>query len=280
MSHPSPGDDSCRICMAHGAVCGTRLVLGKHVATYRRCGECGYVWVEAPHWLEEAYSHAIAALDTGIVVRNLWLADACCALLGTSLRGVQRLLDFGGGTGLLVRMLRDRGHDARWLDAYCENQLAPGFEARAGDTYDLVTAFELVEHLPDPMPVFRRLHALAPRILIATELQPEDPACLMDWWYLAPEAGQHIGFFTRRSLERVAEQLGLVLSSNGRNLHILAPAAVSETWLGMLRKPAMARRWAWLGRRKALTHRDADEMLRALQAGRAVSHTSSNDSFN
>ena len=38
----------------------------------------------------------------GIVVRNLWLADACCALLGTSLRGVQRLLDFGGGTGLLV----------------------------------------------------------------------------------------------------------------------------------------------------------------------------------
>ncbi len=258
-------DSRCRICESAASLFGRQPVLGKYDAAYLRCNACGYLWIDAPHWLAEAYSSAITALDTGILVRNLWLRDACCALLGTSLRHVRSIVDYGGGTGLLVRALRDRGHDAWWMDAYCENLLAGGFEAAPERQYDLLTAFEMVEHLPEPMEVFRQMRSLSPRLLISTELQPRDMRGF-DWWYLAPEAGQHIGFFTRRSLEVVAEQLQLKLSSNGRNLHLLAESQISERWLYMLRKPSRARRWAWLGRRASLAHRDADVMLARLQA--------------
>ncbi len=256
----------CRICDSPAQPFGTQRVLGKYDATYLQCGSCGYLWVQAPTWLDEAYSQAIAALDTGIVVRNLWLADACCALLGTSLRGVRTLVDYGGGSGLLVRLLRDRGYDAWWMDAFCPNLLAAGFQAPPGARFDLLTAFELVEHLPDPMAEFWRMRALAPRLLVSTDLQPSDLDVRMQWRYLAPESGQHVGFFTRRSLEVVAERLGLVLSSNGSNLHLLAESRISNRWLRTLRKPSGAGRWAWLGRRRpSLTYIDADRVLERLR---------------
>lgn len=263
-------DIPCKLCASPTAHFGTQRILGVHEAEYRRCDRCGYVFVLEPHWLEEAYATAIAALDTGIVVRNLWLADATCALLGLSLRRVRRSLDFGGGSGLLVRLMRDRGHDFRWYDEYSPNLLARGFESGPAGRFDMVTAFELVEHLPDPSATFDTLRKLAPVLLISTELLPPGTRQLDDWWYYAPECGQHIGFFTERSLQLVAERLGLVLSSNGRNLHVMAEHPVSRTLLNYLRKPRHARRLAWTGIRRSLAGPDGDallERLRRTQAG-------------
>ncbi len=149
---------TCRLCGGATEAFGETAVLGRHRATYLRCAACGYVFVEDPHWLAEAYAdHAIAALDTGIVMRNLWLADAVDALLRWRFRGVRTALDWGGGTGLFVRLMRDRGHDFRWSDPHCENLFALGFEADEQQPFDLVTCFEVVEHLTDPLPAFERL---------------------------------------------------------------------------------------------------------------------------
>ncbi len=260
---------ACPICTAATDALGAQRFLGKHAGEYRRCRACGHIHVPDPHWLDEAYSSAITALDTGIVARNLWLADASCALLGTSLRGVNRILDYGGGSGLYTRLMRDRGYDAWWWDGYCDNLLAIGFEADLTAQYDLLTAFEFVEHLPEPMPMLLRMRERAPRMLLSTELVPEDRSDLRQWPYLAPEAGQHISFFSARSLAIVAERLGLRLSSNGRNLHLLAPDTVPAWWLLQLRNGKRARRWARLGRKPALTYRDADAMLARLHAAEA-----------
>jgi hypothetical protein len=264
MAHMS---SACRICGQTTFDFGRQEVLGQFQAQYLRCGTCGYVFVDDPHWLELAYSNAIAALDTGIVTRNRWLADATCVLLGLSLRDVRSALDFGGGSGLLVRLMRDRGHDFRWLDAYSPNLLARGFEGDTNDRYDLVTAFELVEHLPDPGAVFARLHALAPTIIISTELLPPGRHRLDDWWYYAPESGQHIGFFTLAALEVVAQRLGLRLSSNGRNLHVLAAQPVSRALLRILAKPGRARCLAWTGTGKSLARRDAAWLRDTMERG-------------
>ena len=86
---------------------------------------------------------------------------------------------------------------------------------------------------------------------------PAAAQCVDDWWYYAPESGQHIGFFTPASLSVLAERTGLQLSSNGRNLHVLAPQAISRTLLRALRKPARARWLARLGMRRSLAHADA-----------------------
>ena len=260
---------ACKVCESPTRAFGSQRVLGAFDAEYRQCEVCGYVFVIDPHWLEQAYSTAIAALDTGIVTRNLWLADASCALLGLQLRGVRRSLDFGGGTGLLVRLMRDRGHDFHWRDAYSPNLLARGFEAAPGDSFDLLTAFELVEHLPEPMSVFEQFRDMAPNLLISTELLPAGARTVDDWWYYAPESGQHIGFFTRASLEVIAERLRLKLSSNGRNLHVLSTQRVSEHLLRALRKPGRARWLAWPGIGKSLAHADAGLLQRRLRAAAA-----------
>ncbi len=255
----------CKICEAATTHFGRQLVLGQFQAEYRRCDQCGYVFIVDPHWLEQAYSTAIAALDTGIVTRNLWLADATSALLGLSFRNVRRTLDFGAGTGLLVRLMRDRGHDFSWHDEYSPNLLAGGFEADLNAQFDMVTAFELVEHLPEPVTTAEKLRSLAPIILISTELMPSSVRGVDDWWYYAPESGQHIGFFTETSLATLAERLGLRLSTNGRNLHVLAPQNVSQTLLRALRKPARARWLARPGIRSSLAHSDAKLLQARLQ---------------
>lgn len=259
--------DTCPICSAGTRHFGRQQMLMRHGAEYRQCVTCGHVFLIDPHWLEQAYSTAIAALDTGIVTRNLWLADATSALLGLSLRRVRTSLDFGGGSGLLVRLMRDRGHDFRWHDTYSPNLLAGGFAGKTRGDYDMVTAFELVEHLVDPMATLETMRAAAPILLLFTELLRPDARQLDDWWYYAPESGQHIGFFTHRSLSTAAERLGLQLSSNGRNLHVLAPHRVSPRLLQALRKPSRAHWLAWTGYRKSLAHADARLLRQRLQAG-------------
>jgi len=248
---------TCKICEAPTDHFGRQLVLAKFDAEYRRCRDCGYVFIVDPHWLDEAYSNAIAALDTGIVTRNLWLADATSALLALSLRDVRRTLDFGGGSGLLVRLMRDRGHDFSWYDAYCPNVLAAGFEAAPDDQFDMVTAFELFEHLLEPIASIERLRAMAPVIVFSTELVPAGVRGPDKWWYFAPESGQHIGFFTVASLTILARRFGLELSTNGRNLHVLAPHRVSSALLSVLGKPSRASWLAKYGIRRSLAHRDA-----------------------
>ena len=81
---------TCKLCGGDTQLFGELIVLGHHRARYLRCEACSYVFVEAPDWLDEAYAdHAITALDTGIVVRNLWLADAVDALLRWRFRKVR-----------------------------------------------------------------------------------------------------------------------------------------------------------------------------------------------
>jgi hypothetical protein len=42
-----------------------------------------------------------------------------------------------------------------------------------------------------------------------------------DWWYFAPETGQHISFYTKKSLLMIAKQFGLNLYTNRCDLHLL-----------------------------------------------------------
>ena len=221
----------CKLCNSATTDFGSLRILESFQARYRRCTSCGFVFVEDVAWLEQAYSAAIAASDTGIVARNLSLADRTGVLIDLAFRDAQRFLDFGGGAGLLVRLMRDRGFDFRLLDKYCVNIFAAGFEAQPTDRFDVVTCMEVVEHLVDPLSGFEELARFAPAIVFSTEILPERANRPGEWWYYAPETGQHVSFYTVPALRVVAQRLQMHLATNGANFHVLSRRPVNASAL-------------------------------------------------
>lgn len=260
----------CKLCESATDYFGELKILRSFDARYRRCTVCGFVSVEDPYWLEQAYASAIAAADTGIVARNLKLAEMTGLLIGLIFHGARRFLDFGGGSGLLVRMMRDQGFDFRLQDKYCVNVFAGGFEAQPGERYDMVTCMEVAEHLTDPLPTFCELRTLvegaaAPALVVSTELLPAAANKPGEWWYYAPETGQHISFYTEAALRVIAEQLGLHVATNGSNFHVFSAMPISQRLLRMIssrKGRAMARAIVRLTgrRRRSLTNSDAEEV--------------------
>jgi hypothetical protein len=195
----------------------THRVLNKYDVAYNWCRACGLLQTEEPYWLEEAYGTAIADLDTGILQRNLLVARLLSGFLYVSFDRRGAYVDLAGGYGLLTRMMRDVGFDFRWSDKYAPNLLARGFEAKVGETYEAVTAVEILEHVHDPVGFFtetlRRWKAGS--IFFTTSLYEGDPPEPDAWWYYAFETGQHVTFYSRRTLASIAKRMGLRLHSDG-----------------------------------------------------------------
>jgi len=213
-------------------------VLSKHRAEYEVCGSCGFLRVQEPHWLDEAYTSAIAAADTGLVMRNISIASKLSAILywGLNERGTGRYVDAAGGYGMLTRLMRDFGFNFYWKDKYCANLIAPGFEyhEKLGPCA-AVTAMEVMEHLTDPVAFVNETLAAANAhtIIFTTELYEGEPPKPDAWWYYAFETGQHVGFYQRRTLQIMGEKLGLHFSSAG-GIHMLSKTAINERLLRLL----------------------------------------------
>ncbi len=215
---------NCNICNAPAQEVFRAKILGKYEAPYFQCTQCGFLRAPEPFWLEESYSSAITALDIGMLKRNLELREVVTAMLRAYFDASGKFVDYGGGYGMLVRLLRDRGMDFYRQDIYAENLFAKNFDLSDAGTekFELLTAFEVFEHLEHPVAEIEKMLQLSDNILFSTELQPIPDPRPDTWWYILPEIGQHISFFSKGSLEALAKQMGLHLSSNGKNLHLLS----------------------------------------------------------
>lgn len=247
----NPSVIDCRVC---GASCSHIFngALLNHNVRYYECATCKYVQTEAPHWLDEAYSEVINRSDTGILrrnERNARLVIRTLALIGR-IRGT--VIDCAGGYGFLVRMLRDRGVDARWADRYCENLVARGFEAEEGERADLITAFEALEHFVEPITELSALLSRANHVLVSTDLIPIPSPQPGTWWYYGPEHGQHIGFYRLSTLEWMAHKLNCHVVSDGKSFHLFSRHPVTHWRWILARRTA---RWAALWSRLHLKSR-------------------------
>lgn len=208
----------CGCCGSNCEPFDSAVLLGRHEVNYFRCPRCGLVRTEEPTWLDEAYARPIAAIDVGLLSRCLLLADLTEAVVRTTSRR-SRCLDWAGGYGILTRLLRDRGLDFRHYDPYTENLFASGLDGDPAHQWDFVTLYEVLEHLPDPARDLLPLCSTSPVLLFTTELLPEPAPSPRAWWYYALESGQHVTFYTLRSLEALADRLGRQLVSDGRSMH-------------------------------------------------------------
>ena len=203
---------------------------------FARCQACGFVHAIDPDWLDAAYEPPINETDLGVVGRSVRMArltrNVVCGLLDPA----AAVLDYGGGYGITVRMLRDSGIDAWRWDPYCENLFARSFESPPDDgrRFDLVTAFEVAEHLPDPLETFSDFFQRGDNLFFSTSLLPDPCPVPGDWEYYGLEHGQHIAFYTLAALRAIARRHRKHLISNGRNLHLMTARPASSFWFRLL----------------------------------------------
>jgi len=206
---------SCKVCGTRSTFFGQTDVLKKYRVQYFRCELCGFIQTETPYWLEEAYSSAIASQDIGIMQRNLLNCELTSAVLNLLFPNMSSAIDYGAGHGMFVRLMRDRGFNFYWSDLHATNDYARGFEYEEGSNCDFLTAFEVLEHLIDPIADLSKLMSLSDNVFVSTCIVPEPAPGLSDWWYFVPSTGQHISFYTRESLLLLAARFGRSLVSVG-----------------------------------------------------------------
>jgi len=144
-------------------------------------------------------------------------ASLCCLFSAAQPR---RILDYGGGDGLLAELLRAAGFAQ--VDTY--DPFVPRYSARPTHRFDCIVSFEVVEHSTDPVGTFAEMNDLltdAGLILFSTLLQPPDiDRQGLNWWYAAPRNG-HVSLYSRASLEMVVQPFGFQVASFNDNLHVL-----------------------------------------------------------
>lgn len=267
-----------------GGLCSplfSSVVLGRHSVRYYRCNDTGFIQTEEPYWLKEAYSDAITQLDIGLLGRNLEKVEFSASALNKicpPCEHAQRFLDYGGGYGIFVRLMRDQGFPFELYDPFCNPLFAKNF--RLADSqlnvsrFDCVTAWEVFEHLADPVTTFKKLMGLTDNLLFSTVLVPEPvPINVTDWWYFTPETGQHVSFFTMPALKSVARKLGVHCYSDGVANHLFTRQALKSRimqphgFLENIRKRCYSRlaRWVAPAEREELRTQDYKMILSSLR---------------
>ncbi len=232
----------CKVCESDSHHLAQGKVMGKYDVDYFQCSNCGFVQTEEPYWLDEAYSQPIASSDVGLAFRNFSFSKITQNLLFNFFNHQARFLDYGGGYGLFVRLMRDAGFDFYWLDKFCQNIFAQGFEigAAANNQFELVTAFEVFEHLVHPTYELENLLKISRNILLSTELLPESNPKPDEWWYYVLHEGQHVSLYTAKSLSILAAKFNLNFYSNGSSLHLLTEKQLPEDLFQQLAKGGLA----------------------------------------
>lgn len=193
------------------------------------CAACGFAWMPQLHAWDEArfrrdiYNADYVLCDPPFVderPRKLahWLAPLC---------GARSVLDYGGGDGKLARLLGAQGIEARSFDPFYDCAPLPQ------DKFDLVTAFEIVEHVAAQAQLFAALRALLKpdaALVFSTLLKPSTLSG--DYWYASARNG-HISLHSEKSLALCMDQAKLAWISLSEELHVAAPRAASlEAWRG------------------------------------------------
>ena len=198
----------CRLCQSPVQQMFSNTILGKHQVNYYLCNRCGALQTADPYWLDEAYEGSAELYDTGKASRTVVNFLALPAILvALKVRKTDLAVDFGGGTGLLARLMRDTGYNFHTCDKFGGSEFMGGYAwSSIGRPCKLVTLFEVAEHFSDPAEEWQRIFAGDPEWVIgSTSLYVGQDK---DWPYLSCDSGQHVFFYSAETLAYVAHTAG------------------------------------------------------------------------
>ncbi len=192
---------------------------------YALCPNCGFCFApEMAKWTlaefeERVYNKDYVLIDPDYVEDRPRGSAASLLSAFDNVKGSFKHLDYGGGRGLLAKILRESQWDSVSYDPFVDRNT----DIKKLGTFDLITAYEVFEHVPDVQTLMSDLCSLlSPTgiILFSTvvsdgEIAPNKP---VKWWYASPRNG-HISLFSRNSLEVLARQSGFLFRSFSPGFH-------------------------------------------------------------
>lgn len=213
-------NSNCRLCGGETAITFKKMLLQRHEVSFLKCQRCFSLQTETPYWLEEAYADDRPLSDCGMVARTIDLCSKTDLILSTlNVGNHSPCVDVGGSLGLFSRMMRDRGYNFYRSDKYSRNFYVPFHDATENGIVQasVATSFEVLEHLPNPQQDLHSTFALSPDVVLATTMVYEDQPS--DWWYYAPDIGQHVFFYSPKALQAIAACYDMHLISSA-GLHL------------------------------------------------------------
>lgn len=223
----------CRFCSSQVNFFSKATVF-RQEAGFDFCQTCGSVQITDVPWLEEAHFGGIVDTDTGAAMRSIDIARNFTLFMHLEKKFSTMGIDYGGGSGLLTRLLRDRGFRCLSFDPYANQFFASGFIATAEvakSNSTFLLAIECIEHLEDPFSVFENFVSNKDYFLFTTELisdPPPNPAAPNPWWYFSLESGQHVSFASFKGLEKLQKRLGFPFYTRINGIHIFSRIRVSR----------------------------------------------------
>jgi hypothetical protein len=234
---------SCKICGVETSVHASATIRGRHTITYYRCDACQFIQTETPFWLPEAYAEPINRSDVGYLGRNFYLSEITPSVIRATGNPDGPFLDYGGGYGVFARLMRDRGYDFRVFDRHCPNLFARDFQLDelGAQKFELVTAFEVLEHLAEPSESIDEMLRLSDNIFFSTDLAPLPLPRPDEWEYFALDHGQHVSLYSLTAIQALARRHSVHVASNGRNLHLFSRKRVAPLLFKLLTKRVVCR---------------------------------------
>jgi hypothetical protein len=213
---------NCKICSHSVESMFSAKIMNKYNINYFYCDNCNFLSTEEPYWLEEVYSSPISKFDTGHIQRNINISKKLVTLLTIFFKGKKIFVDYAGGNGVLVRLMRDVGFNFLWEDKYATNLFSEGFEwnSTLKSEVEAVTVIECFEHFVNPIEEIEKIITISKNIIFTTELLPPSIPHPNDWWYFTLERGGHISFYSEKTLQYIANKYKLNYFNLG-SIHIL-----------------------------------------------------------
>jgi hypothetical protein len=231
-----PGAVACKVCggasTLYGVVdfhksCieaqGRRLAMSGRPIYYRRCQRCGFLFTTAfDTWDFEAfrrhiYNNDYVAVDPDYVEARPSGNASVIARSFPDARSSMTILDYGGGSGLLAARLREQGFTASTYDPFSS------FNEPPRERFDLITCFEVMEHVPSPDATVAAMVGLMKKpgaILFSTLVQPANMDEVgLNWWYASPRNG-HISLYSTAALALLFQPYGMKVGSFSQGLHM------------------------------------------------------------